>query len=157
MSTPQPAAHTAPVTQPVFKALDEVKAFKISADDTNYFACLADPVAEGVSFTFIIEIYDVGGATPPNTHTGAYEFFFILEGTGKGYCDGVEVDLSPGASLLLPPGKEHVIENTGEGKLYAFCAMVPNEDFAEMIHNGVQVDLTEDDLAIIGRKMPIAA
>ncbi|MEM6711189.1 MAG: cupin domain-containing protein [Pseudomonadota bacterium] len=148
---------TPPVTHPVAKSLGDVKAFKISPDDTNYFACLADPVAEGVPFTFIIEIYNVGGATPPNTHTGAYEFFFILAGTGKGMCDGVEVDLAPGSSLLLPPGKEHIIENTGEGKLYALCAMVPNEDFAEMIHGGIEVELTDEDKAIISRSVPMAA
>ncbi|MEM1289224.1 MAG: cupin domain-containing protein [Pseudomonadota bacterium] len=155
LAEPAPAITIPPVSVPVAKSLDDVKAYKISPDDTNYFACLADPVSEGVPFTFIIEIYNVGGATPPNTHTGAYEFFFILAGEGKGFCDGVEVDLRPGTSLLLPPGKEHVVQNTGEGKLYAFCAMVPNEDFAEMIHNGIEVELTDEDKAIIGRSVPL--
>lgn len=143
--------------QVVAKAPGDLKAYKISPDDTNYFACLADPVTEGVPFTFIVEIYEKGGATPPNTHSVAYEFFFILEGSGKGYCDGVEVDLAPGSSLLIPPGKEHVVQNTGEGKLYALCAMVPNEEFAELIHSGEEVPLTAEDLAVIGRRMPVAA
>jgi len=143
--------------QVVAKAPKDLKAYKISPDDTNYFACLADPVAEGVPFTFIVEIYEKGGATPPNTHSIAYEFFFILEGTGKGFCDGVEVDLAPGSSLLIPPGKEHIVENNGAGKLYALCAMVPNEEFAELIHSGQEVSLSEDDLAIISRRMPVAA
>lgn len=143
--------------QVVAKAPADLKAYKISPDDTNYFACLADPVAEGVPFTFIIEIYEKGGATPPNTHSFAYEFFFILEGRGKGICDGMEVDLAPGSSLLIPPGKEHIVQNTGEGKLYALCAMVPNEQFAELIHSGQEVPLSEDDLAVISRRMPVAA
>lgn len=141
----------------ISKSPPELKAYKISPDDTNYFACLVDPVAEGVPFTFIIEIYEKGGATPPNAHSMAHEFFFILEGTGKGYCDGIEVDLAPGSSLLVPPGKEHVVKNTGKGKLYALCAMVPNEDFAELIHSGQEVALGEDDLDVISRRFPALA
>ena len=143
--------------QVVLKATADLKAYRISQTDTNYFACLADPVVEGVPFTFIVEIYEKGGATPPNTHSVAHEFFFILAGTGNGYCDGLEVDLAPGSSLLIPPGKEHVVQNTGPGKLYALCAMVPNEDFAELIHSGQEVPLTADDLAVIGRRLPVAA
>ncbi len=145
------------MTDPVAKTPDRLRAFKIAEGDSNYFACLADPVDEGVPFTMIVEIYEPGGATPPNTHAAAWEHFFILEGTGKGYCDGMEVDLAPGASLLVPPGKEHVVENTGAGKLYALCTMVPNEDFAEMIHGGVPVELTAEDVAVISRRVAAPA
>jgi len=138
-------------TAPVVKHLDELKAFRISPGDTNYFACLADPIDEGVPFTIVYEIYEPGGATPPNSHRTAYEFFAILAGTGKGLCNGEEVDLLPGSTLMLPPGMEHVVKNTGEGKLYALCVMVPNEEFAEMIHNGTPVDLDAEDLAVISR------
>ena len=138
-----------PVTTPVAKDPATLRAFRISPDDTNYFICLADPVAEGVPFTFIVEVYEPGGATPPNTHTGAFEFFYILHGQGRGQCDGVTVELRQGSTLLLPPGKEHVVENTGAGRLYAFCAMVPNEDFAEMIHAGTPVLLDETDIAVL--------
>ena len=144
-------------TSAIARAPADLKAYKISPTDTNYFACLADPVQDGVPFTFIVEIYEKGGATPPNAHSVAYEFFFILEGAGKGYCDGVEVDLAPGSSLLIPPGQEHVVKNTGPGKLYALCAMVPNEDFAQLIHSGQEVPLTEGDLAAIGRRLPVGA
>jgi mannose-6-phosphate isomerase-like protein (cupin superfamily) len=141
----------APITTPVAKDPTTFQAFRISPDDTNYFACIADPLAEGVSFTAIVEIYDVGGATPPNTHAAAYELFYILHGTGVGRCAGVEVPLAPGSTLMLPPGAEHVVENTGAGKLYALCLMVPNEDFAEMIRGGTPVDLTDEDVAILTR------
>lgn len=141
----------------IAKTPKDLKAYRISPQDTNYFACLADPLVEGVPFTFIVEIYEPGGATPPNTHAIAHEFFFILHGEGKGYCDGMEVDLAPGSSLLIPPSKEHIVENTGPGKLYALCAMVPNEDFAELIHSGEEVELTADDLAVISGRLPVAA
>ena len=145
------------MTGPTAKTPRTMRAFRISESDTNYFACIADPVDDGVGFTILVEIYEPGGATPPNTHAAAHEFFYILEGTGKGWCDGVEVDLAPGSTLLLPPGKEHIVTNTGPGKLYALCVMVPNEDFAEMIHGGIPVALGEDDIAVLTRGQVIAA
>jgi mannose-6-phosphate isomerase-like protein (cupin superfamily) len=138
-----------PVSRPVAKDPSCLRALRISPDDTNYFICLADPVAEGVPFTFVVEVYEPGGATPPNTHGSAYEFFYILHGQGRGHCDGVAVELRQGSCLLLPPGKEHIVENTGAGRLYAFCAMVPNEDFAEMIHAGTPVELDATDIAVL--------
>jgi mannose-6-phosphate isomerase-like protein (cupin superfamily) len=148
---------TAPALQAVAKSPAALSAFRISAADSNYFACLADPLAEGAPFTIIVEIYEPGGATPPNTHSTAWEHFFILEGTGKGYCDGVAVDLGPGASLLIPPGKEHVVQNTGAGKLYALTTMVPNEGFAELIRGGIPVELAPEDIAVLTRALPSAA
>ncbi|MEM7695095.1 MAG: cupin domain-containing protein [Pseudomonadota bacterium] len=133
----------------ISRAPETLKAFKISEADTNYFACLADPLEDGVPFTIVVEIYQPGGATPPNTHQKAIEFFYILAGEGIGHCGGVSVDLKPGSTLMLPPGNEHIVENTGAGKLYALCVMVPNEDFAEMIRGGIPVDLTPDDIAIL--------
>ena len=133
----------------IAKTPESLRAFKIGPQDTNYFACIADPISEGVPFTMLVEIYEPGGATPPNTHAKAFEHFFILKGTGKGYCDGMQVDLGPGASLLVPPGKEHIVENTGTDKLYALCTMVPNEGFAEMIHAGHPVELTAEDIAVL--------
>lgn len=146
-----------PISEPIAKTPREMRAFKISEADTNYFACVADPVDEGVGFTIVVEIYQPGGATPPNTHRVAHEFFYILEGTGQGLCNGVEVDLAPGSTLLLPPGQEHVVRNTGEGKLYALCVMVPNEDFAELIHNGIPVELDAQDIAVLTRAPRMAA
>lgn len=137
------------MTHAIAKTAADLRAFKISEADTNYFACLADPIADDAPFTMIVEIYEPGGATPPNTHAAAHEHFFILHGTGKGICDGVEVDLAPGASLLIPPGKEHVVKNTGPGKLYALTTMVPNEGFAELIHGGIPVALDAEDLAVL--------
>lgn len=145
------------ITGPIAKSPNSLRAFKISPSDTNYFACLADPVAEGVPFTFLVEIYEIGGATPPNTHTAAFEFFLILEGTGKAYCDGHEIDLAPGFSLLIPPRQEHILKNTGPGKLYALCAMVPNEAFAEMIHGGQPVELDAEDIAVLSRGARLTA
>jgi len=144
---------TLPPTRPIAKSLDDLKAFRISPNDTNYFACLADPVEDGVDFTIIVEIYEPGGATPPNSHARAVECFFVLQGTGQGRCGEQVVPLAPGTLLALPPGQEHIVENTGDGKLYALCLMVPNEDFAELIRGGEPVPLTDADRAVLARTL----
>jgi mannose-6-phosphate isomerase-like protein (cupin superfamily) len=135
--------------EPIIKRAADYKAFRISPQDTNYMACVADPVGEGVGFTFVVEIYEKGGRTPPNMHTDAHELFFIVKGEGRAHCDGHAAPIGPGDSVLLPPGTVHVIENTGPGKLYALCLMVPNEEFAEMIHRGTPVPLDEEDMAVL--------
>jgi len=57
--------------------------------------------------------------------------------------------IAKGDALMLRPGTEHVIENTGEAKLYTLTFMVPNEGFAELIHAGEPVVLDDEDRAIL--------
>jgi mannose-6-phosphate isomerase-like protein (cupin superfamily) len=132
----------------------DYKAFEISPGDTNYMICIADPVADGaagIGFTAIVEVYRHGGKTPPNSHAIAHEMFYVLSGSGRALCDGAEVALSAGDSIVVPPGSEHVVENTGPGKLYTLTVMVPNEEFAELIHAGKPVTLDAEDLAVLQR------
>lgn len=142
------------MTQPfVAKSPAALEAFRISASDTNYFACLYDPLADDVSFTLVVEIFEPGGATPPNSHAEAEEMFFVLAGQGIAVADGVEQPIGPGDSFVLRPGVEHVVRNTGPGKLYCLTLMAPNEGFAELIRRGIPVPLGEDDIAVIrGRR-----
>lgn len=132
----------------------DYKAFQISPDDTNYMICIADPVADGdagIGFTAIVEVYRHRGKTPPNSHAVAHEMFYVLAGEGTATCDGESVDLAAGDAIVVPPGAEHVVENTGPGKLYTLTVMVPNEEFAELIHGGEPVALDDEDLAVLRR------
>ncbi len=128
---------------------DSLRGFRIAPGDTNYFACLFDPLADGVTFTLVVEIFEPGGRTPPNTHQVAEECFFVLAGTGKAYVDGQEMPLGPGDCFVLRPGVEHVVVNDGPGKLYCLTLMTPNEGFAELIRNGTPVDLAPEDIAVL--------
>ena len=136
-------------TTSIARRAAELQAFRISPADSNYFACLLDPLADGVSFTLVVEIFEPGGKTPPNTHSIAEEAFFVLAGTGKALADGGSRDIGPGDVLVLRPGTEHVVENTGPGKLYCLTMMTPNEGFAELIRAGTPVQLTDEDRAVI--------
>ena len=137
---------TAPV---IGKRAKDLRGFRIAPTDTNYFACLLDPVEDGVSFTLVVEIFEPGGRTPPNTHQAAEECFFVLAGTGKAFADGHEAPIGPGDCFVLRPGVEHVVVNDSAEKLYCLTLMTPNEGFAELIRQGIPVELGADDLAVL--------
>ncbi len=136
---------------PVNKSPKDYQAYRISAHDSNRLAIVFDPSAANSSLTFCVEIFDEGGKTPPNRHQFAVEMFFVLKGEGLASCDGKTVPIQAGDSLLVPPTSIHEIRNTGQGRLYALCFMVPNEDFAELIRSGISVELDEEDLRVLTR------
>jgi mannose-6-phosphate isomerase-like protein (cupin superfamily) len=142
---------------PVSKSPQDYQAFRISPGDTNRLAIVFDPTAANSSLTVCIEIFDAGGKTPPNRHLFAVEMFFVLKGQGRATCDGKTVTIKAGDSLLVPPTSTHVIENTGNERLYTLCIMVPNEDFVELIRSGTPVELDEEDLRVLGRSDVLVA
>jgi mannose-6-phosphate isomerase-like protein (cupin superfamily) len=83
--------------------------------------------------------------------------FFVLKGEGLASCDGKTVPIRTGDSLLVPPTGIHEIRNTGKGRLYTLCFMVPNEDFAELIHRGTPVELDEEDMRVLTRTDALVA
>jgi mannose-6-phosphate isomerase-like protein (cupin superfamily) len=136
---------------PLIKSPKDYQAFRISPNDTNRLAIVFDPESANMSITFCVEIFDVGGKTPPNRHQLAVEMFFVLKGEGRAICDGKMVSIQAGDSILVPPTGTHIIENTGSERLYALCIMVPNEDFAELIRSGTPVELDQEDMAVLQR------
>jgi len=133
------------------KSADDYRAYRISPGDTNRLAIIFDPVGEGTSFIACVEIFDVGGRTPPNAHLRAHEMFFVLKGEGLAQAGDRTVPIKTGDSLLVPPGSTHVIENTGRGRLYTLTLMVPDEQFAALIRRGTPVELDDEDRAVLGR------
>jgi len=136
---------------PIVKTPHDYQAFRISPKDTNRLAIVFDPTSANMSLTYCVEIFDEGGKTPPNRHQLAVEMFFVLKGNGLATCDGRTVAIQAGDSLLVPATGTHEIENTGPGRLYALCIMVPNENFAELIRSGTPAVLDADDMAVLRR------
>ena len=142
---------SAPGTAATKKSVGDYRAYRISPGDTNRLAIIFDPVGEGTSFIACVEIFDVGGRTPPNAHLRAHEMFFVLKGEGLAQAGDRTVPIKTGDSLLVPPGSTHVIENTGRGRLYTLTLMVPDEEFAALIRRGTPVELDDEDRAVLGR------
>ncbi|XHR83354.1 MAG: cupin domain-containing protein [Gloeotrichia echinulata GP01] len=136
---------------PVIKSPKDYQVYRISPCDTNRLAIIFDTANANTSLTCCVEIFDVGGQTPPNRHQWAVEMFFILKGEGVAICDGKQVSIKAGDGLLVPPTGTHLIKNTGSSRLYTLTIMVPNEDFSELIRSGIPVTLDAEDLAVLGR------
>lgn len=143
---------------PVIRSPRDYQVFRITAEDTNRLAIVFDSSIAGDSLTVCVEIFDPQGSTPTHRHNFAVEMFFILKGEGMAICDGKPISLHPGDSLLVRPTGIHEIRNIGRGRLYALCFMVPNEDFSELIRNGIPERLDAEDLEVlmgIGQSMTI--
>ena len=136
---------------PVVRSPKDYQVFRIAPEDTNRLAIVFDSTIADDSLTVCVEIFDANGGTPTHRHHYAVEMFFILKGEGLAICDGKNIPLNPGDSLLVRPMGIHEIRNIGQGRLYVICFMVPNEDFSELIRNGVPETLDEEDLKVLFR------
>jgi mannose-6-phosphate isomerase-like protein (cupin superfamily) len=136
-------------TAAVAKTMRDYEVYRIKASDTNRFVMLADPIAERTSFVTTIEIFDVDGKTPPNSHVAADELFYVLHGEGVALVDGRRIPIRKGDSFLVRAGHEHVVENTGPTRLYTLTSMVPDEAFAALIRRGIRERLDDEDLRVL--------
>ena len=133
----------------VVRSVESYRAFRIQPGDRNRLVLLFDPTVTDHSLTVCVEIFDQGGGTPYHRHHRADEMFYILKGEGILVCDGQEIPLKTGDSVLVRPNGLHEIHNVGRGRLYALSVMVPNEDFAELVVNGTPADLDAEDIAVL--------
>jgi mannose-6-phosphate isomerase-like protein (cupin superfamily) len=112
-------------------------------------ALIFDPRDEGCDLVAVVEIFEPAGRTPPNVHQGATEFFFVLQGEGRARVDSQWTPLAEGDALMVRRGAEHVIENTGTGRLYCLTVMVPDENFSALIRQGTPVQLDAQDRRVL--------
>ncbi len=136
---------------PVVKSPQDYQVYRIHPEEKNRLAIIFDSSIADNSLTICVEIFDPGGKTPYHIHKYAIEMFFILKGEGLAICEGKNIPLHPGDSLLVRPTGLHEIINPTQKRLYTLCFMIPNEDFSEMIKNGVPAKLDEEDLKVLTR------
>jgi mannose-6-phosphate isomerase-like protein (cupin superfamily) len=74
-------------------------------------------------------VLEPGSSTggPENRHTGSDQWLFVLAGQGRAIVEGKEVDLGPGALLLIEAGEAHQIDNTGDRSLETLNFYAPPE------------------------------
>ena len=53
------------------------------------------------------------------------EVYVVLEGRGRVTCDGERQEVTPGAVVLIPPGAEQHVLNTGKTTLRFLCIVSP--------------------------------
>ncbi len=130
--------------------LQDCPVYRIRAEETNKFLVVCDPAVHGCAPLQVIEIFDVGGATPPNSHQAAVESFVVLHGQGVAECNGQTLPLRTGSVLIVSPGDVHVVRNTGSDRLYCLTTLMPDEELAALIRGGVADQLDAVDLAALG-------
>jgi mannose-6-phosphate isomerase-like protein (cupin superfamily) len=67
----------------------------------------------------------VGGATTAHYHVVTEELYFITDGTGRMRLGDDERDVRPGDCIVIPPGVEHKLSNTGDAPMKLLCCCAP--------------------------------
>lgn len=81
---------------------------------------------------FDIEMQRIApGCTPCpfHSHSAQWEFYQVIEGTGKVRHDAGETEIAPGDAFIFKPGENHQLINTGTTDLLLF--MVADNPFGE--------------------------
>jgi quercetin dioxygenase-like cupin family protein len=128
-------AGPAPPHTPAVRRLADLPAFRLAA--SNRLALAFDPLRDGTPMTVGVEIFDPGHTTPRHTHPTGHELFFVLAGTGTGWCDGNAFRLAPGDVAIFPPGCLHGLDaDPGGPPLACLELLAPNDEFAERVRSG---------------------
>jgi mannose-6-phosphate isomerase-like protein (cupin superfamily) len=132
---------------PISISQEELQMHYISAGDTVRLGVLAGPEISPV--TVILESWDEGGSQPPNSHPASTELFLFLSGQGVANCDGNEVAVKAGDTLVLPRTSVHFIRNTGAGRMYSVTLMSPDDGFADLVRRGPLAETDDEDRAAL--------
>ena len=65
-----------------------------------------------------------GGSIGIHKQESGDDLNYIISGTGKAICNGIEEELKPGVIHICPKGSEHSIINTGEDDLVMLTIVV---------------------------------
>ncbi len=65
-----------------------------------------------------------GGSIGTHKQESGDDMNYIVSGTGRAFCDGIEEALMPGVMHICPKGLEHSIINTGEEDLVMLTIVV---------------------------------
>lgn len=85
-----------------------------------------------VPFISGIEVFERGHCTDPHVHPHAHELFFILAGSGEGFCGPPgpaqqRFPVAAGDVVVFRPGSVHGIDNSPASRMYCLELMLPNE------------------------------
>ena len=76
------------------------------------------------SYRIIPTAIHPGGSSGTHKQESGDDMNYIISGTGRAFCDGIEETLMPGIMHICPKGSEHSIINTGEEDLVMLTIVV---------------------------------
>ena len=104
--------------------------------DFNNIAPMTIPGMNGGTGTMTAQMYNddayriipttihLGGSIGKHVQESGDDLNYILSGTGKAICDGVEELLAPGVMHICPKASQHSIINTGKEDLVMLTVVV---------------------------------
>ena len=84
------------------------------------------------------------GEVGAETHKNVEQVFFCVKGSGTTIYDGKKKPFGEGDVLVVPPGTNHNIENTGEGLLKFYTSYSPPNHLPDVVHS-TKADADDDD------------
>lgn len=75
----------------------------------------------------------VGGATTAHLHPVAEELYLVTHGEGTLRIEGERRSVRPGDCIVIPPGAEHELVNTGAVPLRLLCCCSPAYSDADTV------------------------
>ena len=95
-----------------------------SGVETLFLSNLSDFAGKNPKLrTFSLAELEPGGEVEFHIHTGEFESYYIISGSGIYNDNGTEIPVSPGTVTFTPSGEGHGIKNTGTEKL-VFIALI---------------------------------
>lgn len=76
------------------------------------------------NYRIIPTVIHKGGSIGLHTQNSGDDLNYILSGSGKAVCGGVEEELKAGVMHICPKGSEHTIINTGDDDLVMLTVVV---------------------------------
>lgn len=89
------------------------------------FIAVIIPGDAGYGFSLIEEETPPGLGPPLHRHLNEDEFFRVIEGRYRFYCDGKTIDLGEGDVLAVPKGAPHAFMNIGAENARLFMGFTP--------------------------------
>lgn len=142
-------ATSVPCVPPEHLDARDIHPFRISPGDTVRLAVLHHPTSL-YDVSVVLEVWDIGGSQPWNSHPCSVETFFFLHGSGTAYCDEQVTGVEAGQLLVLPARSKHRIVNDGSSRLFAITTMTPDDGFAALIERGEPAVFDPSELAVFG-------
>ncbi|MDA1000100.1 MAG: cupin domain-containing protein [bacterium] len=89
-------------------------------------------VISGENITVLRQTIPAGTPLRPHSHPHE-QMTIVFGGRARFTCEGKSVELGPGGIVVLPPDKEHMTENIGDGELVCEEIFAPvREELARM-------------------------
>lgn len=115
--------------------LDAVEAF--TTKDGSQIRELAHPAWTAARNQSLAEAtVPVGGATTAHLHPVAEEFYVFTHGEGRIRLAAEQRDVRVGDCVVIPPGVEHELTNTGDVPLRLLCCCAPAYSHADTVLTG---------------------